>query len=84
MSLEGALEVSGLELPDLDGAVLGGGGDLGVLGVEGESGDVGLVAFEFEFGRGFREIHIFEIVVIVCGFGGSLREIFLEVLDHLF
>lgn len=84
MSLEGALEVSGLEFPDLDGAVFRGGGDLGVLRVEGECGNVGLMAFEFELGRGFREIHVFEIVVILGGFSGSLSEILLEVLDHLF
>lgn len=53
VAFKSALEVAGLELPDLDGAVLGGCGELGVLRVEGEACYSSLVAGHGVFGRGF-------------------------------
>lgn len=44
MSAEGSLKIAGLELPNLDGAVLRTGGKRGVLWMEGECGDVGLMS----------------------------------------
>jgi len=51
VALEGALEVAGLPVPDLDGGVLAGGGDYGVQRVEGELGDGCTMAGE---GMGWR------------------------------
>ena len=59
MPAEGALEVSCLKFPNLDGAVLRAGGQGGVLWMEGESGDVGFVSFEFQFGWGDWYVCIF-------------------------
>ena len=59
MSLEGSLVIASFELPDLDGAVFGGGGDLGVQGVECETGDAGIVPLEFQLGGGLGEVEFF-------------------------
>ena len=54
MPLEGALKVSSFEFPNFDGSVFSRSGELGVLGVEGERGDVAFVSPKFVLGWGFE------------------------------
>lgn len=77
MALEGSLELTGLEFPDFDGAVFGGRGDLGVLGVEGKTGDVALVPFQFEFGWTLRQIQLFTVGLFGSFSCWALRQLFL-------
>jgi hypothetical protein len=52
--------------------------------VEGQGGDVRLVTFEFELGRGFGEEEILDVGILLAFFDGSLREIFLQIFDLFF
>ena len=61
MSFEGAFEITCLKLPDFDGSVFGGGGELGVLRVEGQTGNVGFVPFQLEFRWCFEKVEIFKV-----------------------
>lgn len=69
MSTEGTFEVSGLELPNFDGSVLGTGRQSGVLRVEGKGSDIGLMSFEFELGRSDGYVQ-----VICIDINGSLLD----------
>lgn len=67
MSFEGSLEVASFHLPDFDGAIFGGGGELGELGMKCHGGDGVFVALHLKFGRGFGDVQVLEGVV-----GGGL------------
>lgn len=84
MTFQGAFEISSLKLPDLYGPVFRRGRQLGVLWMKSQRCDVGLVAFECEFGRSLGQVQIFKVGVDCSLFLGSFREIVLKVFDLFF
>ena len=84
MAAEGAFQVAGIELPDLDGAVLSAGGQLGVQGVERECSYVALVSAHLLPRRGLGNVQIFAFGVGWAGLLRALRQFLLQVLDLFF
>lgn len=84
MAFESPFEVTSLEFPNFDGAIIRGGGDLSVLRMEGERGDVGLVACECEFGWSFRYVDVFDWSGGAVGFLASFLDLLLKVLHFIF
>ena len=72
MAAEGSFKVACIEFPHLDGAILGAGGELGVLGMEGESSDDSLVTAHLILGWCLDDIQIFIIGVGRAWLPGSL------------
>lgn len=78
--LQRALVIACLELPNLDGPVLGATGELRVLWVERQACHVGAVSLHGVLGRRNRQVQVFYLYVGL-GPGLTVGQLFLQELD---
>jgi len=78
MTLEGSLEITGLELPNFDSTILWRGGQLRVLRMEGNWSNAALVPLHLKFRWHFKQVIILYIGIGIPFLPGSFFEFFLD------